>query len=95
VAIGNQPNQAQLNSQAAALAGQFRSNAQQALALQSYVVGLGNAGLVALGFTSADGTALTNCVNYMATLAQVYQGSATQPTLFNFQNALVTLTGPY
>lgn len=95
MAIGSQPNEAQLNSQAAAIAGQFRTNAQQALALQGYVIGLGQAGLVALGFAPADGTALTTSVNYMATLAQVYQGSATQPTLFNFQNALITLTGPY
>lgn len=94
MAIGNQPNVQQLNAMAAQIAGQYRSNAQAALQLQAYVTGLGQAGLVALGFASADATSLTTCCNYMATLAQVFQGTASQGTNFNFQNALIPLTGP-
>lgn len=94
MAIGNQPNVAQINSQAAQIAMAFRANAQAALQFQAYVVGLGQAGLVALGFASGDATALLAAANYMATLAQVYQGTATQGSTFNFQNALVALTGP-
>jgi hypothetical protein len=94
MAIGNQPNVAQINSQAAQIAMAFRSNAQAALQFQAYVVALGQAGLVALGFASADATALLTQANYLATLAQVFQGTATQGSTFNFQNALVALTGP-
>jgi len=101
MAIGNQPNVAQLNSQAAQLAGTWRSTAQQTLALQAYVTGLGQAGLVALGFASGDATAFIAAVNNMATMAQIFQGTVQQggtggtgASLFNFQNALVALTGP-
>jgi len=100
MAIGNAPTMAALNQQAYQLALQFRSTAQQATALQSYVVGLGQAGLVALGFAAADATELLTCANYMASLAQVYQGTLQQggtggtgAILFNFQSALVPLTG--
>lgn len=99
--IGNQPNVQQLNSQAAQLATMLRSNAEQVLQLQAYTTGLGQAGLVTLGFASADATAFIGAVNNMATLAQIYQGTVQQggtggtgATLFNFQNALVALTGP-
>jgi hypothetical protein len=94
VAIGNQPNVQQLNSQAAQLAATWRSTAQQTLALQSYVTSLGQAGLVGLGFTSADAAAFITAVNQMSTMAGLFQGTATQATLFNFQNAMVALTGP-
>lgn len=94
MAIGNQPNVQQLNAMAAQIAGQYRSNAEAALQLQAYVVGLGHAGLMALGFTDADATLLATCCNYMATLAQVFTGAATQGSTFNFQNALIPLTGP-
>jgi hypothetical protein len=49
---------------------------------------------VALGFSSGDATAFTAVVNQMSTYAQIFQGTATQATLFNFQNACVALTGP-
>ena len=101
MAIGNQPNVQQLNSQAAQLAGTWRTTAQQTLALQAYVTGLGQAGLVTLGFASGDATALIAAVNNMATMAQIFQGTVQQggsggtgASLFNFQNALVALTGP-
>jgi hypothetical protein len=94
VAIGNIPSLAQVNSQAYQIALQYRSAAQQALAFQAYVNALGQSGLVALGFASADASALITQANYMATLAQVYEGTATQASLFNFQNALIALTGP-
>lgn len=94
MAVGNQPNVAQLNSQAAQYASQWRSIAAQTLALQAYVTSLGHAGLMTLGFTDADATTFITQCNYMATMAQVFQGTATQGSQFNFQNALVVLTGP-
>jgi hypothetical protein len=94
VAVGNIPNQQQLNSQAAQLAGQWRSIAEQTTYFQAYINSLGTAGLQALGFTSGDATTMVTMSNYMLTLAQVFQGTATQGSEFNFQNALVALTGP-
>jgi hypothetical protein len=94
MAIGNVLNMQQINSMAGQIADTFQSNAEQALEFQAYIVGLGTAGLEALGFASADATTMITMVDYMATLAQVYQGTATQATEFNFANALVALTGP-
>lgn len=94
MAIGNIPNIQQVNSQAAQLAGQWRSVAEQTIYFQAYIASLGTAGLQALGFASADATAMVTMTNYMLTMAQVFQGTATQGTDFNFQNALVALTGP-
>jgi hypothetical protein len=102
MAVGNVPTMAQLNSQVAQLATQYRTTAMSVLWLQAYVTALGQAGLVALGFGSGDATTLIAQVNYMATLAQIYQGTVQQggtggtgASLFNFQNALVAVTGPY
>lgn len=94
MAIGNIPNQAQVNSQAAQLAGQWRSCAQQSQYFEAYISSLGTSGLQALGFTSGDATSMVTMANYMLTLAQVFAGTATQGSEFNFQNALVALTGP-
>lgn len=94
MAIGNIPNMQQVNSQAAQLAGTWRSTAQQTVAFQAYIGSLGTAGLEALGFTATDAASMITMSNYMLTLAQVFQGAATQSTDFNFQNALVALTGP-
>jgi hypothetical protein len=93
MAVGNIPSVAQLNGQAAQIATAWRTVAQQSLYFQAYVVNLGTAGLVALGFASADASTMIAQADYMATLAQVFQGTATQATDFNFQNALVALTG--
>ncbi len=92
--IGEQPNLAQMNSLAAQVAIQFRQTAQQALELQGDVTTLGQAGLVALGFASADATAFITQCSYLATVAQVIQGTATQGTEFDFVNAWLALTGP-
>lgn len=94
MAIGNIPNMQQVNSQAAQLAGSWRTVAEQTIAFAAYIASLGSAGLQALGFTSGDATAMITMSNYMLTMAQVFQGTATQASDFNFQNALVALTGP-
>jgi hypothetical protein len=94
MAIGNIPNQAQVNSQAAQLATQWRSAAEQSIAFNAYVSSLGTAGLIALGFASGDASNMITMSNYMLTMAQVFQGTATQSSDFNFQNALIAVTGP-
>jgi hypothetical protein len=94
MAIGNIDNVQQLNSMAAQFAGSWRSLAEQTMELQNYVIAQGSAGLQALGFSSADAASYITECNYMATLAQVVQGLAAQPTDFNFISALIPLTGP-
>lgn len=101
MAIGNIPTVAQLNGQAAQLAAMFRTTAQQAQYFQAYITELGQAGLVTLGYTAADATTMIQMAGYMNTLAGIYLGTVQQggtggtgATLFNFQNALVPLTGP-
>lgn len=42
---------------------------------------------------SADNTNLTNCMGYLSTIAGVYNGTATQATAFDFDNALSVLWG--
>jgi hypothetical protein len=93
MAVGNIPTVAQLNSQAAQIATAWRTVALQTLYFQAYVVAEGTAGLQALGFASGDATTMLAQADYMATMAQVFQGTVTQASLFNFQNALVALTG--
>lgn len=97
MAVGNQATltQALVNSYAAQLAIQLRSMCQQILTFQAAVVALGLTGLQGIGFTAADAQIILNMANYMATIAQVYQGTATQATTFNFENALTALTGIY
>jgi hypothetical protein len=100
--VGNVPTQAQLNAQIAQLATQWRSAALASQYFQAYVSGLGTAGLIAIGFSSPDATTLLTQANYMLSLSQIYQGTLQQggtggtgAILFNFENALVTSSGPY
>ena len=95
MAIGSIVTQAQLNAQLANVATGLRTTAQQILLLWSYANNLGLAGLEATGFGAADAQAYLDAVNHLATVAQVYQGTATQGSLFNFQNSLASVTGPY
>ena len=96
MAIGNDPDQEQLNVYAAVVAQAWAAVARQTLGLQNYVsVKLGQSGLVAKGFTADDASTLITMCNYMGTLAGVYGGTATQPSQFDFADALVTLTGPF
>lgn len=96
MSVGIQQSWQGLNNQAAQLALDMTNNAAAVLKLQAYLVAEGTSGLVALGDTSGgtDAQTLINLVDYMATVAQVFQGTATQGSQFNFANALVALTGP-
>ena len=100
MAIGNIPSVAQLNGQAAQIASSWRAVALQTIWFQAYIASLGTAGLEALGFAAADAAAMQTQANYMLSLAQIYQGTLQQGGTggtgaieFNFENALVALTG--
>jgi hypothetical protein len=95
MAVGTTATAAQMNAQLASVAMALRSTAQQILALSVYANELGLAGLEAIGFGSDDAQTFLNMCDYMATVAQVYQGTATQGSEFNFSDALTAVTGPY
>jgi hypothetical protein len=95
MAVGTTATAAQMNAQLASVAMALRSTAQQILSLSVYANDLGLAGLEAVGFGSDDAQTFLNMVDYMATVAQVYQGTATQGSEFNFSDALTAVTGPY
>lgn len=87
--IGNQPSQSGLNAQLGQLAINVRNDMQNVLNLFEYVNGSGGATfLQGLGFNSADATAYFNTLNYLQTVAQVFNGTAAQTPAFNFASAV-------
>jgi hypothetical protein len=96
VSVGSQPNFATLNAMAAQLAVAQRNNAVAILQLWTYVNqnNTGVANMVAAGADSDDATQFVDLVDQMATVAQVYQGTATQAAAYGFASALTALTGP-
>jgi hypothetical protein len=88
VVIGEQPTMAQINNDLTQLALQQRSLAQAIVDFFEQVNDLGTAGLEALGFTSDDAAAMVTNASYLATPSQVYLGTATQGTLFDFDTQL-------
>lgn len=96
MAVGIQPNAGLLNNLAGQMAISLRDNCQKILGLWAYVNsgGVGQAGLEAMGFTADDALTFMSLVDQMATVAQVFQGTATQATNYSFASALTALTGP-
>lgn len=96
MAVGTQSNAGNINQTLTNLALALRNDVQDILNLQQYLngaTGLGLAGLEALGYSAADAQVVLSMANYMATIAQVYNGTATQASLFNFGSALTPLWG--
>jgi hypothetical protein len=93
MAVGAQASEGSINSTLTQLALGLRDQCAQVLNFSEWVNGLGVAGLEALGFSAADAQTALNLADYMATIAGVYKGTATQGTAFNFDNALSVLWG--
>jgi hypothetical protein len=89
--IGTTATVSGLNGSLTGLALQMRNLAQQIMNLQQYVVAEGTAGLETLGFDSADATNYMTMLSYLDTIAQVFYGTATQPSEYNFANAVCGL----
>ncbi len=86
MAIGNTSGQtvASLNGQLGNAAITLRNACAQVIAVAGGANGIGNAGLVTLGFSSGDATQFITAANHMLTVAQVYYGLAAQASAFNF-----------
>lgn len=73
----------------------LRDVCENILKYWSYVAKLGVTGLEAAPYnmSASDAQALYNAGNYMQTVAQVYFGTASQATNFNFDDALALVRG--
>lgn len=95
MAAGITPNINTLNQQAGNLMVNLRNSIQQAQAFYDYLTTLGVPGLVSLGMTNPDATALLAAYTNLSALSAVFYGEPyTGPTLpFNFYTQIVPLTG--
>jgi hypothetical protein len=93
--VGIQANYGLLQQQIGQLALNLRNDCQNILNLWEWVnsPSMGATGLEALGFSTADATEAVTQINYMATVAQLYKGNATQPTVYDFDTQLAPLWG--
>lgn len=93
MAVGQQPTQASINGALTQWALNLRNDCQGIGNFFEYVNGLGLAGLEALGFDSTDAQTVLTLVSYLNTVAEVYKGTATQASEFDFDNALSVVWG--
>lgn len=93
MAVGAQTTQAAIDSNLSALATGLRDLAVNILQAQAYYNKLGLTGLAAAGYTAPDAQAVLDNINHMATVAKVYNGTATQAALFNFEDYLTPIWG--
>jgi hypothetical protein len=93
MSVGAQTNQGNVNQNLTDLATEWRDLTTRTLQKWAYLNKLGVPGLQALGFTAGDAQAVLDSVNHLATPAQVYRGTATQASLFNFEDSLTPLWG--
>jgi hypothetical protein len=95
MAVGIQANYGLLQQQIGQTAISLRNDCRAILNLWRWVnnPAVGQAGLVALGFSTADAANAIAQINFMATIAQIYTGTATQSVTFDFDNQLSPLWG--
>jgi hypothetical protein len=86
--IGTQATSTTINNTLTQYAIQLRDICQDITNLQQYLVTLGTAGIEALGYDPADAASVQQMASYLATIAGVFAGTATQASEFNFGNAL-------
>lgn len=95
ITAGIQPNLSTINQQAGTFLVNLRNAITQARAFNDYLQNLGSAGLIALGMSSADATAMLTAYTNLNYLADVFYGAAyTGPALpYAFYNDVIPLTG--
>ncbi|SRR6266702_904202 len=98
MAVGQQATSQSVNAVLTSLALRLRDVCDDIRNYQSYVTSLGSAGLVALGLSAADATAILAQANYLANVSGCYFGTVQQggtggtgAILFNFDNELSQL----
>jgi hypothetical protein len=91
MAIGNQPTVTSVNNDLSNYATQMRNLMQQVQEFNLEVAALGTTGLETVGFNATDAANVVSTAAIMNTVSAVYFGTATQATLYNFNNALAGL----
>lgn len=91
MAIGVQSTVQQVNQELSSYAIQMRNLMQEIQDFNMSIADLGTAGLEAIGYTATDAPNVVSQAAVLNTMAAVYYGTATQATLFNFNNALSSL----
>lgn len=93
MAVGAAANVGAINTILAQLSVNLR-NAMDAIRVQNtYISGLGTAGLEAAGFSAADAASVLQMMGYMNNVAAVYYGTGTQAAASNFDAALSAMWG--
>lgn len=93
MSVGQQISYSQIDIQLTSLSIALRNLMQQIANLSLYVNGQDN-GLTLLegiGYDATDAQTALNMISYLNTIAQIYLGTATQATEFNFDQELSQL----
>jgi hypothetical protein len=95
MSIGVPPSQSSLNNQAGQYVLSLRNDFENAVNFNDYLNSLGQAGMVALGFSSEDADLMIAIFGNIASIATVYTGgNYTGPNLpFDFQAQTIPLWG--
>ena len=95
MAIGNQSNAGNVGQTLTTLAVAMRDLATSVLEQQAFLNKIGLAGLQQppFSFSPGDAQAVLDAINHMATPMQVYKGTASQGSAFNFEDSLTILWG--
>ena len=91
MAVGNEASEGGVNASLTDLSLALRDFMNDVQEQYQFLNKLGASGLQALGFSPADAGQVLQMIDYMGTLQQIYTGQTTQPSLFNFEDALCSL----
>jgi len=91
MALGNQPNPAQINQEFTSWATQVRNTMDGLQEFINEIQALGAAGLEAAGMSTADANQAITDLGYFANITGLYYGTLNQASAFNFDNALAPL----
>jgi hypothetical protein len=98
--VGAATSSDQANNILTSVAKQMQAEMQNVVKLWGWIAKLGadqaaqQAALVTLGFSSADAATFWARANNLFAVAQVYYGQGTQPSAFNYDDALAGIRGP-
>lgn len=96
--VGMQATTASINQALTSYSINLRNDLANIANFQEFVVGLGAAGLQAIGYSAADAASVLQYASYMATIAEIFAGTFGQApagaaaAAFNFGNALAPLS---
>jgi hypothetical protein len=88
MAVGSANSVANINNTITQLCVQLRNICNQIRMQNTPITNMGLSGLEALGFDAADAATVLAVFSYLSTVSEVYYGTVTQGTTFDFDNEL-------